>query len=262
MNLENKKQVATIVLALLLGGVAAWLTGVYIQQRLEAQTQSIAQEYKVAIDKNRAQLQQELRQRDQALNQRIQTIMQQYEDRLAEQQQKMVRTPTLPPQKIEDSTIFSTITPSGKRALTIKIDSLSAVGGLINPGDFVDILAHLRIPRYEDEDGTASSSTKETTTILFQNIQVLAVQANFKPVGNALVYQQQQQSGHLNITLSVEPQEASLLTFAQSHGRLQLALRSPTEQATYPIMSRTVRGQTCLCPNKRLRNPLKKRNSP
>jgi len=121
---------------------------------------------------------------------------------------------------------FSLRTPPGKRALTIKINSLAAVGGLVNAGDFVDIIAHLTIPA---ESGLKKKSSEEVTTILFQNIQVLAVGTNFDPIGEAPEYSAQQQAKTLNVTLALSPEEAGLLTFAEINGKLQLTLRSPAE---------------------------------
>ena len=111
------------------------------------------------------------------------------------------------------------------------IKSLSAVGGLVNPGDFVDIIAHLRIPE-EMEDDSSSKKKKEedkVTTVLFQNIQVLAVNTNFDPTGELPPYEVQQKANALNVTLAVSPEEAGLLSFAEMNGDLQLSLRSPAE---------------------------------
>ena len=122
---------------------------------------------------------------------------------------------------------FSIVMPPGKRALTIQVDMLSAVGGLISPGDFVDVIATLRIP---EELNAEKAKTKDVVTVLFQNLQVLAVGALFKPVGGAELYENRQKSRSVNVTLAVSPEEAGLLAFAESNGKLQLTLRSPTEQ--------------------------------
>ena len=106
------------------------------------------------------------------------------------------------------------------------INSLSAVGGLINPGDFVDIIARLDLP---DEEDVAKKSGETLTTVLFQNIQVLAVGVNYDPLGEVSLYEAQQTARSLNITFAVNPDEASLLTFARDNGTLQLSLRSSSE---------------------------------
>ena len=123
---------------------------------------------------------------------------------------------------------FSVKTPIGKRAITILIDPLSAVGGLVNPGDSVDIIAHLEIPNAYDEE----EAPEDVTTILFQNIEVLAINTNFEPINNAPNYVAQQQAKKLNITLALEPEAAALLTFAEKNGKLQLSLRGPNEDET------------------------------
>ena len=116
-------------------------------------------------------------------------------------------------------------TPAGKRALTVSIDSLSAVGGLINPGDYVDIMGHLTIPAPPGSNQPA----QKVTAILFQNMQVLAVGTNIQTASD---YASQQQASALNITFAVDPEEAGLMTFAKQYGRLQLVLRSPSETET------------------------------
>src|SRR5208283_1357158 len=45
-------------------------------------------------------------------------------------------------------------TPAGKRAVTVMIDSLEAVGGLLNAGDFVDVIAELNVPAQTAERKT------------------------------------------------------------------------------------------------------------
>jgi Flp pilus assembly protein CpaB len=119
---------------------------------------------------------------------------------------------------------FSVKTPAGKRAFTIMIDSLSAVGGLINSGDYVDILAQLQVPKGEGK------GSETVTAVLFQNLQILSIGTNFSPIGSQPQYENQQRAQTLYITLALSPEEVGLLTFAQAHGKLQLTLRSPTEK--------------------------------
>jgi len=130
-------------------------------------------------------------------------------------------------------------TPSGKRAITVKIFTLSAVGGLLNPGDFVDVLVHLALPTdsvtLTDSSGKqAVSKTQKTTVTLFQNIQILAIGSN---VDNPADFEGQQKTSTLAITFAVDPQQAELMTFAESYGSLQLVLRSPGERSAYRLPS-------------------------
>jgi Flp pilus assembly protein CpaB len=112
-------------------------------------------------------------------------------------------------------------TPDGKRAITVMISSLEAVGGLINPGDFVDVIAHLNVP-------SGKKAMKESVTaMIFQNLQVLAINTNLEEPG---AYEFQQKENMLKVTFAVDPREAGLLSFAEMNGKLELALRSPNEK--------------------------------
>ena len=94
-------------------------------------------------------------------------------------------------------TVFSLRTPPGKRAITMEIKSLSAVGGLVHPGDFVDILARLAVP---EDDDPLNKTKDEIISVLFQNIQVLAVGINYDPVGTVPTYALQQEAKTLHVT--------------------------------------------------------------
>ncbi|MCA9393547.1 MAG: Flp pilus assembly protein CpaB [Candidatus Omnitrophica bacterium] len=233
MNIENKKQFATIALAVGLGLTAAFLMSQYVKSSIENQTKALAKDYEKKAAAQTAALRKEMEIKNRELQKQMQAMAKQQQQALAQQLANLpkgggVKATTGVPTQIVDSTVFASITPPGKRAITLLIDSLSAVGGLVNPGDYVDILGELEIPHPQDPQ----EKPIEITSVLFQNVQVLAVNANFKPVGSALVYQQQQKSRALNVTLAVDPEEAGLITFAQKYGKLKLALRSPAEKET------------------------------
>ncbi len=85
------------------------------------------------------------------------------------------------------------------------------------------------IPPDQGAGDQKRTDTGKLTTVLFQNIQVLAVGTNFNPMGEIPPYAAQQSAGALNVTLAVSPEEAGLLTFAEARGKIQLSLRSPAE---------------------------------
>jgi Flp pilus assembly protein CpaB len=227
MNIENKKQFATIILAVGLGLVAAMLMSKVVNDKVDQQTKVIAKEYQgrsAALVKE--------------MDATKETLKKLAKDHAAlakkvAQQPKVIQeavSPVTEKPKVQE-TAFSLRTPPGKRAVTIQIDSLSAVGGLVNPGDYVDIIAHLVMPEEEEAGATkkAKREKEKVTTVLFQNIQVLAVGTNFNPMGEVPPYEIQQRAKALNVTLALSPEEAGLLTFAEAHGDLQLSLRSPAE---------------------------------
>ena len=221
MNIENKKQIATILLAVGLGLAATFLTSQYVQNNIAQQTKLLAKEY----TQQTAALQKEVE-----INKRqVETLLQKQEmlARQVQSQHKVVVQGDKGQQQLVSQEAFSIVMPPGKRAVTIQVDTLSAVGGLISPGDFVDVIASLRVP---EEINAEKAKTKEVITVLFQNLQVLAVGALFKPAGGMELYENRQKSKSVNVTLAVSPEEAALLTFAETNGKLQLSLRSPAEQ--------------------------------
>lgn len=104
---------------------------------------------------------------------------------------------------------------SGMRAVTIQIDRVKGIAGLIEPGDRVDIIA---IPPRQDSSPTAST--------ILRGVRVLAI-------GNALETAQAspspQDQSSSTATLEVTPKQADLLAMADVNTTLRLALRSPRE---------------------------------
>lgn len=220
MNLENKKQIATILLAVGLGFVATFLTGQYVQNNVAQQTKILAKEY--------TQQTAELKKEVELNKQEVEALLQKHEAlvKLVQSQPKVImQAGDKVPQQPVPPEAFSVVMPPGKRAVTIRVDTLSAVGGLIGPGDFVDVIAVLRVPEEFD-----AAKTREITTVLFQGLQVLAVGTLFKPAGGTELYENRQRAGAVNVTLAVSPEEAGLLIFAQANGRFLLSLRPVTEQ--------------------------------
>ncbi len=118
-------------------------------------------------------------------------------------------------------------TPSGKRAITVIVDKIFALGGMVSPGDKVDVISHLSVPA--SQSGLKSNEIVSLT--LFQNVLILAVgdniQASALPQGTAAL------PSAIPITFAMDPQEANLIAFAQQHGNLQLLLRSPQDSQAY-----------------------------
>lgn len=222
MNLENKKQIAIILLAVGLGLVASVLTAQFVDTKIAEQRQALSEEIK---QKNVAPLVRQLQE------------MQEKMVGMEEEQKRLAAIRVAQPAAggagagaaaggapvVSDTVSKSTLslmTPSGRRAFTVMIDSLSAVGGMISPGDFVDIIADVRMP--DPSDGGA----KEVSSIVFQNIQILAVDTNLKASGQ---YDQQSKARSLKLTFALTPEEAGLMSFLQKHGQMQLLLRAPAE---------------------------------
>lgn len=108
------------------------------------------------------------------------------------------------------------------RAISIPVAGSSAVSGMIQPGDYVDILGTFTLPSKK----TPGESEIATLTLL-QNVTVLAT-------GQRLAKTAEQKgaaaSSYSSITVEVTPREAELLVFAQQvQGRLTMTLRNPSD---------------------------------
>ncbi len=123
-------------------------------------------------------------------------------------------------------------TPPGRRAVTIAVDNISGVGGLVKPGDFVDLLGTFALPN-------PGGDKAAVTVTLLQRIEVLAVGAKFSAAaeeGN-----ENASAGPANnLTLALTPQQAQLILFArEAQGQLQLALRSRSDTNALTDLSPT-----------------------
>lgn len=122
-------------------------------------------------------------------------------------------------------------TPIGKRAITISLDPVSAVGGMLLPGNYVDISVMLDIP-VAMPDGKQG---KQPAIIpLLQNVLVLAVGQQTsvpqqQPQDSRYSKKEEKKESSPSITLALAPQEANILAFAQEHGKIRLSLRSPSD---------------------------------
>ena len=120
-------------------------------------------------------------------------------------------------------------TPIGKRAVTISVDSISAVGGMIRPGDYVDVVAMVAVPVTTPEGKQASQAA---VVPLFQNTLVLAIgqETAALPQSAEGRYKKEEKRGESPaITLALNPQETNLLAFVQEQGKIRLSLRSPSD---------------------------------
>lgn len=232
--MENKKQIFIIVGALAAGIVAVFLTSNYVKNAIQQQTKILSDEYERRQSEMAKQMQEKSEQQMASMSQQIERVRQEGQDALkkqaaamqAEQQrqakileQQMAQRQVQVKQVVRKPSL-ALKTPVGKRAVTVKIDSLAAVGGLLNAGDFVDVIAQLSVP------GKDVTEKKTVTAMIFQGLQVLAINTNEEDLG---AYDEQQAMAALKITFAVDPQEAGLLSFADKNGTLELALRSPDD---------------------------------
>lgn len=99
---------------------------------------------------------------------------------------------------------LSAVLPEGFRAVTIKTDMVTGVGGHIKDGDYVDVLVFVNPPY----------STDKVKTV-FQNVKVLDAD-----------YKENQSSENRFITLCMNPNDAEKLFLVEEISKIKLSLRN------------------------------------
>ncbi|MFV0478338.1 MAG: Flp pilus assembly protein CpaB [Parahaliea sp.] len=109
---------------------------------------------------------------------------------------------------------FAALIDTGRRAITLNIDSLSSAAGMLSPNDDVDILL-------TTQGGDAKKGL--LTTLLLDNIRVLAtgVETSENPSGQLVQYN--------TVTLDLTPEESSKVTHARKIGEISFVLRGSEE---------------------------------
>jgi pilus assembly protein CpaB len=115
---------------------------------------------------------------------------------------------------------LSYLVPLGKRALTIAVDQVSGIAGMLRPGDRVDVGAVVSIPY---------SNGEPYGLVVLQDIEVLAVGQKTGDDKSADQYE--------TVTLAVNLEEAEALMLAIQEGRVRLLLRSPVETGKSQVPS-------------------------
>jgi pilus assembly protein CpaB len=136
--------------------------------------------------------------------------------------------------------------PRGRRAITVAVTAITGVGGNVRPGNFVDIFGTFNFGRPTGFQGgqLVYADEKTEVRILMQNVQVVAVERDFRKGGppprryispeDAAEAQKAQEleaaeartKATSNVTMLLSPEQAQAIVLAQDLGDLTLALRS------------------------------------
>lgn len=126
-------------------------------------------------------------------------------------------------------------TPVGRRAVSISVDNISSLMGMIKPGDYVDVISFIPVPVQNAE---GKQVNQMAVAPLFQNILVLAVGRDLGAQASAESRYRREEaptSAPPLITLALTPQEANLMAFVTEQGKSRLVLRSPADSKIEPI---------------------------
>lgn len=131
--------------------------------------------------------------------------------------------------------------PRGRRAVTVAITEVTGVGGLVRPGNFVDVFGTFEFGRPVGVEGgvVRYSDERTETRLMLQDVLVLAVgrehrrerqapRATAAPqtIEQRELEQLRETRGTATVTMLVEPKQAQELILSQEIGVLTLALRS------------------------------------
>ncbi|MFI5268904.1 MAG: Flp pilus assembly protein CpaB [Chloroflexota bacterium] len=177
--------------------------------------------------------------------------------------QAISRGEQLVPAKVfanRDESGLAFLVPPGKRAIAVGVNEVVGSGGLLAPGDSVDVLAVLdtkAVARATDKQPSASATPAPDVTAvaqyILQNVQVLAVaqhtendqasQGIAAGAGAAVGIKQSQPAKQdtsaqplaRTVTLAVAPLEAERVVLAEDKGRIRLVLRPHGDNATIEV---------------------------
>ncbi|MDO4230984.1 MAG: Flp pilus assembly protein CpaB [Lautropia sp.] len=121
-----------------------------------------------------------------------------------------------------DELTFSSRLKPGIRALTISVDEINSISGMLQPGDRIDLLLTARPPAA----GNSGDARQEATVPLLQNLLVMATGRQVRPGEEDPQGGERQFSA---VTVEVTPAQAKRLIVAQAAGRLTAILRNPQD---------------------------------
>ena len=111
----------------------------------------------------------------------------------------------------------------GQRAISIRSNDVTGVGGFVLPGDRVDVLLTRAV-------GSGGGQQTSVTQVIADNVRVMAVDQSDDPGADKPVVTR-------TITVEVTPAEAQTISLGQSVGSVTLSLRQAADEA--PLGRRT-----------------------
>jgi pilus assembly protein CpaB len=106
----------------------------------------------------------------------------------------------------------------GIRALTLNVDEVSSVSGMLRPGDRIDLLFTARSP------AGGGVAVGESTSVLVQDVPILATGRQVAAVT------EENSRGFTSITMELSPDDAKRVVAAQRAGRITAMLRHPDDR--------------------------------
>jgi pilus assembly protein CpaB len=118
-----------------------------------------------------------------------------------------------------DRGFLASVLAPGTRAVSIKVDAETGVAGLINPGDYVDVVL-------TQVAATADVARRALSETLLNNIRIIAIDQEVQggPTNTATAGKVAQ-----TVSLQLEPEQVKRIAVAKHLGTLSLAMRAALE---------------------------------
>jgi len=126
------------------------------------------------------------------------------------------------PGTVDSKTLAYLVKPD-MRAITIWVDSVKGVAGMLKPQNKVDLIACF------ETDSSSGSGSKIYTNLIAENLTVLAVDSVMSKDGKEINVDGQD-SPYTTITLEVTPKQAMEISMSEFKGELRAVLRSPLDE--------------------------------
>jgi pilus assembly protein CpaB len=139
---------------------------------------------------------------------------------------------------------FSTQLAAGRRAITIPVDAINSVSGLLHPGDLIDLYVSFEYQR------------RRITAPLLQGVLVLATGAITQIDAGA---EHGRSQGYTTVTLDAAPEDAVKLVAARQSGMITALLRNPQDSAS---TQKAVRGDLASLLGVSVNPPASKKKTP
>lgn len=148
---------------------------------------------------------------------------------------------------------FSSRVKPGIRALTISVDEINSISGMLQPGDRIDLLLTARPP----VGHAGRQAEHEATVPLVQNLLVLATGQQVRP---GIEQEMGEGRNFSAVTVEVDPVQAQRLVVAQRAGRLTAVLRNPEDSTPMASAALDIRHLFNQPPPAAVAKPLRRRD--
>jgi len=113
-----------------------------------------------------------------------------------------------------DRGFLSAIMAPGTRAVTVQLQDKAGLGGLVLPGDHVDVVLTAAVP-----SGVPNQPEHKASETVLEDIRVIAIDQKMSDMSNETVMAR-------TATLEVTPKQAEILALVTDMGKISLTLRS------------------------------------